>query len=502
MEALVYKENPLKVPLENIPVVPYDLFASQVTRLLSDLSAHCLAYFAFPFQGGLLFPGFIAHDQDHTIHVLAHFLTDRGTPLTSMTPEVPALHVFEREITENHGVVFSGHPWLKGVRFPHDRWDPHMTMAHYPFFSISGGEVHEIGVGPVHAGVIEPGHFRFICNGEKVLHLEIQLGYQHRGVESLFLTAGPLKRCLLSESVAGDTAVGHALAHAGLTECLAGFEPDKALRLERSTALELERMAIHIGDTAALCMDVAYQLGQVVNESIRTMVINTTQQWCGNRFGKGLIRPGGSRYPLDDKMNRLIVGNLQQVMDRFIPMSERIYSMPSVLARFDGIGKVSLEQLLRIGAVGMAAKMGGLARDVRFSHPSLSMMKLDGSAVTMPGGDVLARALLRRNEAEQSSEMIISLLGERMNCVTQVRDPQPGLELTPDHIALHTVEGWRGEIVHVAVTDRLGKLRYYKVNDPSLHNWMALALAVRDQEISDFPVCNKSFNLSYCGHDL
>ena len=142
-------------------------------------------------------------------------------------------------------------------------------------------------MGPIHAGIIEPGHFRFICNGEKVLHLEIQLGYQHRGIEELFVTKNnALQRCILSESIAGDTAVGHALAHSQLIESLGGIEINETLQIERCVALELERLAVHIGDTAALCGDVAYQLGQVVCEALRTTIINTMQLWCGNRFGK------------------------------------------------------------------------------------------------------------------------------------------------------------------------------------------------------------------------
>ena len=176
-------------------------------------------------------------------------------------------------------------------------------IDNYPFYEIDSEELHEVGVGPIHAGVIEPGHFRFICNGEKVLHLEIQLGYQHRGIEKLFIEKNEsLQRCILSESIAGDTSIGHALAHSQLIESLAGIEVSETLQIERCIALEMERLAVHIGDTAALCGDVAYQLGQVVCEALRTTIINTTQLWCGNRFGKGLVRPGGSNYPLSNNV--------------------------------------------------------------------------------------------------------------------------------------------------------------------------------------------------------
>lgn len=375
-------------------------------------------------------------------------------------------------------------------------------MNNYPFYQIESDELHEVGVGPIHAGVIEPGHFRFICNGEKVLHLEIQLGYQHRGVESLMLQSGGLKRALLAESIAGDTAVGHSIAHARVMETLHGQAVPDALHLERATALELERMAMHIGDTAALSMDVAYQLGQVVNESLRTIVINTTQQWCGNRFGKGLVRPLGTRYPLTRPISGQIRANLQAVSDRFLPMSDKLFSMPSVLARFDGIGVVTTAQLRSIGAVGMAARMGGLNRDIRYSHPDLPVPPPDPEPVILSGGDVLSRALLRRKEFERSVTWIHSLLEKHGELEAVERIPVYDAGASPESLAFSITEGWRGEICHAAVTGKQGEILHYKIKDPSFHNWMALALAVRNQEISDFPVCNKSFNLSYCGHDL
>ena len=196
-------------------------------------------------------------------------------------------------------------------------------MDNYPFYAIESEELHEVGVGPIHAGVIEPGHFRFICNGEKVLHLEIQLGYQHRGIEKLLIEKkDSLQRCILSESIAGDTSVGHALAHSQLIESLAGIEVSETLQIERCIALEMERLAVHIGDTAALCGDVAYQLGQVVCEALRTLIINTTQLWCGNRFGKGLVRPGGSNYPLSDDVADEILRVLADTGRRFCEVAD------------------------------------------------------------------------------------------------------------------------------------------------------------------------------------
>jgi Ni,Fe-hydrogenase III large subunit len=404
---------------------------------------------------------------------------------------------------ENFGVKFDGHPWLKPLRYAHDRFEQSMRIENYPFYEIESEELHEVGVGPIHAGVIEPGHFRFICNGEKVLHLEIQLGYQHRGIEKLFVEKNEsLQRCILSESIAGDTTIGHALTHSQLIEALAGMEVSETLQIERCIALEMERLAVHIGDTAALCGDVAYQLGQVVCEALRTSIINTTQLWCGNRFGKGLVRPGGSNYPLTSEVADEMLRVLRDTDKRLGEICDRIYSLPSLLARFEDIGIVSRQQALSLGTVGMAARSCGIPRDVRKTHPFQFYKSFPVRPITCETGDVFARSMLRNLEARESVKIISELIAILRQKNTDSRKPVYDYNLKPHSFALSMVEGWRGEICHLAMTDPKGNINHYKVKDPSLHNWMALALAVRNQEISDFPVCNKSFNLSYCGNDL
>lgn len=495
--------NPLLVPLASLPVMDYRDFVAEVGHLMADEDSHCSNYYAFFFRDRLKFICIIANDKDHTLHVLSHEQQQEGLRLPSITGHHTAFHIFEREIWENSGVLFEGHHWLKPVRYPQNRALKENLMDNYPFYSIAGEELHEVGVGPVHAGVIEPGHFRFICNGEKVLHLEIQLGYQHRGVEAMMLSTGSgLKRSVLAESIAGDTAVGHSIAYASVIESLAGIRISEALNIERAIALELERIAVHIGDMAALCGDVAYQLGQVVNESLRTAIINTTQAWCGNRFGKGLIRTGGSNYPMDHEFTMFMLKTLDASLKRFTEMSDRIFSMPSVLSRFDGIGVVTPEQARTIGAVGMAARSCGIARDIRSSHASGAYSSVSFEPVSVDTGDVLARATLRRMEVERSVDLIHQLVEMHAQEEPSRNKPIYDARPAPDSLAISLTEGWRGEICHSAITDEKGNLVHYKIKDPSIHNWLALALAVRDQEISDFPVCNKSFNLSYCGHDL
>jgi Ni,Fe-hydrogenase III large subunit/NADH:ubiquinone oxidoreductase subunit C len=508
------------IDLAAIPVLNYHDFSQQMAGLMHNETVHCVLYYAFPLNNQLKFIAVLADDSTGKFLVFSHELGDSTSSLPSLTPQIPALHLFEREIHENFGTGFEHHPWLKPVRFPADRFRKDLGMNDYPFYRIDSDELHEVGVGPIHAGVIEPGHFRFICNGEKVLHLEIQLGYQHRGIEKLFVEAGSmLKRSVLAENISGDTAVGHAVTHAQLTESLAGITVDETLQRERAIALELERIAVHIGDTAALCTDVAYQFGQAVNEALRTTIINTTQLWCGNRFGKGLIRPGGTNYPLTGPVIETMLKTLDNTGMRYRDITDNIFTAPSILIRFDGIGVLTRTQALSIGAVGMAARMAGISRDIRATHPSGHYAGFRYEPVIQDTGDVLARALIRNLEARKSIEMVAEWASQQspvsslQSSVGSLQSPVNSLQSSVfsrqeavgsrrNSFVLAVNEGWRGEIAHAAVTGPEGEIIHYKIKDPSFHNWMALALAVRNQEISDFPVCNKSFNLSYCGHDL
>ena len=497
------RNDSLPAGIDGIPVLEYDKFFDQAIGLLKNDTNHCVAYFSLKLPDKLKFYCCIATDDNNNIILFSHELKDIRNKLKSLTPVCNQMHIFERAIHENHGVLFDGHPWLKPVRYPHDRTDKSKIMDNYPFYNIESEELHEVGVGPVHAGVIEPGHFRFICNGEKVLHLEIQLGYQHRGVEELFITKNnALQRCVLSENIAGDTSVGHALAHTQLIESLCGMETGDKLQIERCIALELERLAVHIGDTAALCGDVAYQLGQVTCEALRTTIINTTQLWCGNRFGKGLVRPGGSNYPLGNEVAEEMVRVLDNTGQRFNEVADRIYSLPSVLSRFDEIGILTIQQGLAIGAVGPSARSSGISRDIRKSHPFQYYKKFSHNPIVLESGDVLARGMLRNLEVRESVRIIRELISIWRGISDVVGKPVYNYKLRPDSFAVSMTEGWRGEICHLASTGKNGTVENYKIIDPSMHNWMGLALAVRNQEISDFPVCNKSFNLSYCGHDL
>ena len=235
MEMLRIKNNE-SVQLDEIKILSYNNFSSIVLDLLSDEQKHCVNYYAYRNDTNLQFIMAIADDENQDIIILSHLLkSSEKQELNSLTQTIFALHIFEREIHENFGVIFINHPWLKPVRFPHNRANQKMQINDYPFYSIKSEELHEVGVGPIHAGIIEPGHFRFICNGENVLHLEIQLGWQHRGVEQLFLDKKQgLQRNLLTENISGDTVIGHTTNFAQTMEALADEKISEQTQIERA----------------------------------------------------------------------------------------------------------------------------------------------------------------------------------------------------------------------------------------------------------------------------
>ncbi len=414
----------------------------------------------------------------------------------ALTADVPAAHCFEREVHEQTGLRLAGHPWLKPVRF--EGGEP-ATMNAYPFYRLEGKEVHEVAVGPIHAGVIEPAAFRFQCHGEQVHHLEIHLGYQHRGVEARLLEGDARRLAPLVETIAGDTSVAHTWAYCAALERLAGCELDLDAELARAAALELERVAMHLSGLAGLAADVGFLQGASSYGRLRTTAINTTMRLCGSRFGRGALRPGGLGLRLPPALVGEVRANLDLLQKDVALINECFLASRTVQHRLRGAGTLTAAQAGALGLVGLVARASGLAVDTRqgLSHGAYAVEPI--AARGRSEGDCWARAYQRIEELDASLEWLQRVLA---------RDPRwdgqrtPVGPLAPGQLAVAVVEGWRGEVVHCLETDAEGRLAHYKVQDPSLRNWMGLAQAVRGNEISDFPICNKSFDLSSCGHDL
>ncbi len=426
----------------------------------------------------------------------------------ALTPECPQAHWFEREIAEQWGVRPEGHPWLKPVRYHRsyragaDAWgrgpaDPIQPCV-TDFFEVEGEEVHEVAVGPVHAGIIEPGHFRFQCHGENVMHLEIALGYQHRGIERA-LPGGPNARTVhFMETLAGDTTIGHTLAYCQAMESLAGGAVSVRAEEIRGIALELERLANHTGDLGALAGDVGYLPTASFCGRLRGDWLNMTAMACGSRFGRGWVRPGGLGFDLDPLRCGDLLERVEKCFRDVKGAVELLWDTPSVMARLEETGVLTPELCESLGLVGPPARACGIKRDVRFEYPSGIFRFFNMPVATWHTGDVFARAYVRWEEINHS----VAFIRERLSNLSAGPARNDLGPLAPNAITVSLVEGWRGEICHTVITDGEGRIAAYKVVDPSFHNWMGLAMALRDQQISDFPLCNKSFNLSYCGHDL
>jgi Ni,Fe-hydrogenase III large subunit len=425
----------------------------------------------------------------------------------ALTPKFPAFQSFERELHEQHGVRIAGHPWLKPVRFEHTGA---AGRDAYAFYEIKGKEVHEVAVGPIHAGVIEPGSFRFMCLGEQVHHLEIHLGYQHRGVEEMLLRGDARRLAPLVETIAGDTSIAHTWAYASAIEALAGLEIGAPVDVVRGVMLELERIAMHLAGLAGMATDIGFLQGGASYGRLRTTAINTSMRLCGSRFGRGAIRVGGHGARLEPRGSLTNVAeggfrlselrtNLALVAKDIAIVNEAMVESLTVRRRLEGVGVVTPEIATSIGLVGLAARASAVPRDLR---PGAGGVFRDHpiEVCVEPTGDCWARARVRMREIDCSLAWIGAVVDAHPQW--EASSPRAVPSLAPGQLAMAMVEGWRGEVVHALETGSDGRLIHYKVQDPSLRNWLGLALAVRENEISDFPICNKSFDLSYCGNDL
>ncbi len=448
--------------------------------------------------------------SDDEVITTAVFLTDSdglrlirghgrvGQSYRALTTRFPATQMCERELWEQTGLIPLGHPWLKPVRYEGAR---QQAMHEYPFFSVRGQEIHEVGVGPIHASVIEPGHFRFMCHGEQVHHLEIQLGYQHRGVEALLLRRPPLALTPLVESIVGDSSVAYAWSYCAAVEALAGVTISPAADLVRGVALELERIAMHLVGLNGLATDIAFLQGGASYGRLRTAIINASMRVCGSRFGRGWLRPGGVRHGVDAALRQDLLTTLAAFARDTRQVNELMLGSRSVLSRLRGVGGVSHQAAADLGLLGLSARASGVAVDTRASLPGRIHDTRPIESLVEDSGDCYARLHLRMREIDASLRWLNELLQD--NSMDLAAPPMIKLgALQPDSLCVSLREGFRGPVLLALETGNDGQLVHAKVQDPSLFNWFGLALAVRNNEISDFPICNKSFDLSYCGNDL
>lgn len=504
--ALAITNNGTALKLDDIPELSIEQFGQAILTNVA-FGQRVSALFAVPGKNISETDLYVvlADDEDNELSIGRVVL--QGDEFPSLTPRCPQVHMFEREIAEQYGLKPVDHPWFKPVRWhrsftKRDIWNPDGEKEILPatgdFYTVEGEQVHEVAVGPVHAGIIEPGHFRFQCHGEEVFHLEIALGYQHRGIEKALIGGPNIRTIHYAENIAGDTAIGHASTYCQNIEALAGTRISPRAMAIRGIALELERLANHVGDLGALALDIGFLPTSSYCGRIRGDFLNMSAVICGNRFGRGLVSPGGVRQDIEQSRVDELLKRFKAAEKDVDVAINLLWEAQTVMARFEHTGPVSTKTAAELGLVGPAARASGLIRDVRQDHASGIYCFKHIPVSTCQTGDVFARAYVRWLEIQQSLKFVM----EQVRALPGGKISVPCGSLAPECIVISLNEAWRGEVCHVALTGKKGEFTRYKVIDPSFHNWTGLAMALRNQQISDFPICNKSFNLSYCGNDL
>ena len=432
---------------------------------------------------------------------------DRPTVPTLSDVSFPGSR-FERELQDLFGITPVGHPQPRRLVL-HQHWPegwypmrrgsgnpPTMVpdAGAYPFVPVEGTGVYEIPVGPVHAGLIEPGHFRFWVIGETILRMKARLWFVHKGVERLFEGRDPRAGLELAERISGDTAVGHALAYCQAVEDAWRLEVPSEASVLRGILLELERLYNHLADIGALCNDVGFGIANAWALSLREHLLQLNARVTGHRLLRGGVVPGGARVnclPPD--------AELVEVVERFEELISLVTSSALVMERFTGTAMLDEAHARDLGVVGIAGRASGLAFDARQAHPSITMPS-SFSPVVRAEGDVKARFDVRVAEARTSLSLIRDFI-ERAGTLEAVSAPPPAHQ-GHSFSGVGITEAWRGAAMHRVELDDEGRLTRVKIVDPSFHNWPALPVSLADTIVPDFPLANKSFNLSYAGNDL
>ena len=417
--------------------------------------------------------------------------------------------LFEREIYDLFGIVAVNHPdprpMVRHGFWPADYFpllkDARLREFHddgrpFPFTEVGGEGVYEIPVGPVHAGVIEPGHFRFSVVGETVIDMKVRLYYTHKGIEKLFEGRAPAAGVELAERVSGDTTVGHALAYCQALESAAGTEVPARARYLRVILLELERLYNHVGDFGMIANDTGFAVAHSHCFRIRERLLRLNKRLTGNRLLRGGLVPGGVGCDLPTNFD--LVGEVEDALRDFDEIVGLSLRNTMVMDRLEGTGRLSTRTARDHGVLGYVARASGIDTDVRRDHPFAAYGELDFRVPVFDSGDVKARALVRVEEARESARLIRQA-AERMPAgpLAAALGPLPAFEP-----AFGMVEGWRGAVIHWVMADGAGRLYRVKIMDPSFLNWRPLSYALLKNIVPDFPLCNKSFNQSYSGNDL
>ncbi len=450
-------------------------------------------------------------------HARQHWLVNISVPVDRHAPAVPSLAPylfpasrFEREIRDQFGIQFPGHPdprpLIRHAFWPEDyhpllrgetpRGNFEDDGSAFPFLPVGGEGVYEIPVGPVHAGVIEPGHFRFSVLGETIIRMKSRLYFTHKGTEKLFEGRAPMDGVALAERISGDTSVGHGLAYAQAVEAATGAVVPPRARYARVILLELERLYNHVADVGAIANDTGFAIAHAHCFRIRERLLRLNKSLTGSRLLRGTIVPGGVSRELAAGVD--LRSEIHAVLEDFEEVAALCLQNTLLVDRLENTGVLDTESARDYGVLGIVARASGIDLDARRDHPFAAYDELQFSVPVSAEGDVKARTLARIEEIRQA----VALIWHAWKALPDGALVAPLGRAEAYRPSFGIVEGWRGRIVHLVMFDDDGALHRVKVVDPSFFNWPALSQALVDAIVPDFPLCNKSFNQSYSGNDL
>ena len=429
----------------------------------------------------------------------------------SLSAELPAVNWQEREIQDWFGLTAVGHPNPRRVAL-HDNWPnvrplrkdfpldtvlPPFEGERHVYRPALGEGVLQVPVGPVHAGIIEPGHFSFAVAGEPILYLQLRMFYTHKGTEKIFEKLPIHKAVFLAESISGDSSFSHGTAFCQAVERAAEIQVPLDALIMRTVLLELERICNHVADIGAIATDVGFVVANAHASRLKEMLLIANEQLAGNRLLRGMVCIGGVRTAWDARQVEILRDTVEAFAREFQDLIALIHSSESTRDRLEHTGILRPEIARDLGVVGVAGRASGIDLDVRRDHPYAAYSQFSFSVPVHQAGDVWHRLLVRIDEVQESIQMIRHAASHSLSGEFRV----PVGPIPPNRCALSAVEGWRGEIIHWIRTGADNHLERCKIKDPSLNNWPALVEAVQGNIIADFPVINKSFNLSYSGTD-
>ena len=502
-------QYPATVPLYQIPKERF----AEAAKSMKTSGARLVAEWAAdetPFGRGFGIYACYSKDSEYLIVKTYTPLEDPTFP--SLTKKFVPAYRFERQMRSLMGVVPLGHPdsrpWIKHEDWPENVYPLRKTFdasksisrakGEYQWIRAEGEGVYEIPVGPVHAGIIEPGHFRFQAVGEDILNLEEKLGYAHKGIEKRFESISWEEGAKLAGRVSGDTTVTHALCYSHAVESMRGCNPHRRALWLRALMLERERIANHLGDIGAICNDAAFAFMLYQLTILKERILRTNYKLLGHRFMMDKIIPGGVTVDINSDAKNEILSEMDWLTNEFERLVIIYDENTSLDDRLRDTGVLTPEKAKELSVVGFVARASGQGIDCRIQSPFSPYDRIIPKMTVLNSGDVHARVWVRIEEVRDSIRLIREILNSLPDGkITESLTPQ-----SPDKSGFAVVEGWRGEIVYWVQSGLKGEINRCMVRDPSSVNWIALEEAIHGNIVPDFPLCNKSFNQSYSGHDL